>query len=962
MTPKTIPEREEEILAMWEKEKTFARSIAERPGNRPYVFYDGPPFATGLPHYGHIVASVMKDAVPRYWTMRGCRVERQWGWDCHGLPLENLIEQELDLKDKKAIEAYGIDRFNAACQAAVLRYADEWKKFIPRIGRWVDMEHPYTTMDTPYTESIWWAFKTLHDKKLIYEGKKSMHLCPRCGTTLSNFEVALGYKDIPDSSVIVKFALRDEPKTFFLAWTTTPWTLPGNTGIAVKSGADYIKVAVGDEQYILAKARAEILPAGYQVLETITGEALVGTRYIPIFPFFDTPETPHREQGWRVVADSGIDFVSMEEGTGIVHMAPAFGDEDYRVAVLQGLPIIQHVTKDGRFVAAVAPWANAPVKPKGNHQATDKKIIAALAEQGALFSEQTITHSYPHCWRCETPLLNYLSASWFVKVTALKERMLAHNATINWVPEHVKEGRFGKWLEGARDWAISRSRYWGAPLPVWRCDGKGCEKTFVAGAIADLPVAEKPTDLHRPHIDAVTWQCDCGGTMRRIEDVFDCWFESGSMPFARLHYPFENKDRIASEIPADFIAEGLDQTRGWFYTLLVLSTALFDKPPFKNVIVNGLVLAEDGKKMSKRLKNYPNPSDIVAKYGADALRYYLLTAPVMEANDLCFSEQGVKEVYQKVIMILENVVRFSEMYPAPATESEPSAHVLDRWIRTRLAHCVREVSVAMDAYALPRAVRPIGAFVDDLSTWYVRRSRDRMKGESADANAARQTLAATLADLARLIAPFMPFAAEDVFRRVTGATSSVHLEPWPTLPDPDVALLAAMNDVRSVVELGHRARDNAKMKVRQPLASVKIKKGAGNMTVEMCGLIAEELNVKKVETIETMTEAKDWILETNGTLTIALDTRLTDDLKAEGIAREFIRQVNALRKENGLTIQDRIAIVVQAPPDIETALKVHEQAIFRGALASSLSFATTAEGHEVKIEQCPIRIAITKQH
>ncbi|MBI4281399.1 class I tRNA ligase family protein, partial [Candidatus Uhrbacteria bacterium] len=526
---------EQDILAFWNEKKIFEKTLEGK--EKEFVFYDGPPFATGLPHYGHIVASVMKDVVPRYWTMRGYHVGRQWGWDCHGLPIENIIEQELHIKNKRDIETMGVEKFNDACRTGVLRYVDAWKKFIPKMGRWVDMEHSYTTMDRTYTESIWWAWKTLYEKGLAYEGRKSMHICPRCGTPLSNFEVTQGYKDVKDQSVIVKFQLCDEPTTYVLAWTTTPWTLPGNAGLAVKEDVDYVTFHFGHEtnaKYIVAKDRLpHLVTTQHTVDETFKGKKLLGKKYVPLFPYFVQPNTynlsPNNlDHGWQIVSDKGIDFVSLEEGTGIVHMAPAFGEDDMQMGEKHKLPFIQHVDENGRFVDAVKDWAGEDVKPKGDPQKTDKKIVAWLEAQGKLFSKSEVTHSYPHCWRCDTPLLNYATSSWFVKVTDVKKKMIANNKKIHWVPEHLQEGRFGKWLEGAKDWAVSRLRYWGAPLPVWRCQTgqvespsshkvESCGKVVVIGSIEELEKvsgAKAPEDLHRPYIDAVTWACECGGTMQ----------------------------------------------------------------------------------------------------------------------------------------------------------------------------------------------------------------------------------------------------------------------------------------------------------------------------------------------------------------------------------------------------------------------------------------------------------------
>ncbi len=965
---------EQDILAFWNEKKIFAKTLEHPPagGGKEFVFYDGPPFATGLPHYGHIVASVMKDVVPRYWTMKGYHVDRQWGWDCHGLPIENIIEQELHIKNKRDIEAMGVEKFNDACRTGVLRYVDAWKKFIPKIGRWADMENSYTTMDRSYTESIWWAWKKLYDDGLAYEGRKSMHICPRCGTPLSNFEVTQGYKDVKDQSVVVKFQLRDEPTTYLLVWTTTPWTLPGNVGLAVKEDAEYAQFHFGHEtnaKYIVAKDRLpHLVTTQHTIDETFKGKKLLGKKYVPLFPYYDVPETPNHEHGWQIVSDKGLDFVSLEEGTGVVHMAPAFGEDDMQMGEKHKLPFIQHVDENGRFIDAVKDWAGEDVKPKGDPQKTDKKIVAWLEEHGKLFAKNEVTHSYPHCWRCDTPLLNYATSSWFVKVTDIKKKMIANNKKIHWVPEHLQEGRFGKWLEGAKDWAVSRLRYWGAPLPVWKC--VGCKKVVVIGSVEELEKVsgkKAPEDLHRPHIDTVTWVCDCGDEMRRIPDVFDCWFESGSMPYAQLHYPFENKEKFEKNFPAQFIAEGLDQTRGWFYTLLVLSTALFGKPPFKNVIVNGLVLAEDGRKMSKRLKNYPDPEVIIEKYGADAMRLYLLQSPVMRAEDLKFSEKGVAEVHGKVMMLLANVLAFYKQFsstqqPLPRDENTYlKDNVLDKWIMARLHQLIDGVTTAMDAYDLNDATRPFTDFVNDLSTWYVRRSRDRFKDEK-EQPAAIATLREVLLTLAKTMAPFTPFFSEYLYREVGGEKGSVHLEDWPIANKGamDGVLFDTMILTRKIVALGHAVRESAGLKVRQPLANFRFQISDFRLTDELAGIIRDELNVKNVEAVKEVKEEEGWVTKKEGGLVVALDTRLDDALKAEGTVREFIRGVNALRKQKNLTIRDTVAILYESSDTFAAILDANADAIRKGTIASKFERGKLGTGDEIVLGEDKIIITLQK--
>ncbi len=1083
--------REEETQAFWEREGIFEKTLEHTKGKEDFVFYDGPPFATGLPHYGHMLASTIKDTIPRYQTMRGRYVRRVWGWDCHGLPIENLIETELGLGHKKDIEAYGIENFNEAARASVLRYDAEWKKMIPRLGRWIDMERAYKTMDASYTESIWWAFKELYQKDLVYRGFKPMHVCPRCETTLSNNEVSEGYKDVTDISVTAKFALCDEADTFVLAWTTTPWTLPGNVALAVSAEAQYAKVRVGSEMYILAVERiAHVLKdKEHEVLDTFLGSTLVGKSYLPVFDYYHKDLTiSHHEHGWKIYAG---DFVTMDTGTGVVHIAPAFGEDDMNLGKMYELPFIQHVGMDGVMRAEVSDFAGVRVKEKGDTQSADILVIKYLAAKGTLFSKEKIIHAYPHCWRCDTPLLNYAAESWFVKSSALREKLLKYNQTTEWTPSHIRDGRFGKWLENARDWAISRSRYWGAPIPVWHCascktevvlgsreelathtkksgntyiimrhaqaesnvkhvvssnreeseafglteDGRkhahaqgetlrarqidvilaspfartrqtaeivagevGIEaehiiyddrlreidggtfnggpvsayrdyfsslhekfekrpdqgenlldvkrrvmtlfeeleeryqgKTILlvthgdpswmltlgtqggtiddgvalraeaeyfidTGEVRDLPFvrfphdAEFQFDVHVPYIDRVPLVCSCGGTLTRVPYVFDCWFESGSMPYAQLHYPFENKDLFERNFPAHFIAEGIDQTRGWFYNMLVLSTGLFDRAPFRHVVVNGLVLAEDGRKMSKKLKNYPDPWHIMNTYGADATRYYLLASPAVYAEDLAFSEKGVDEVVKKHIARTLNVLSFYELYRGEgAVPEEKSPHILDQWILARLAELEETMREAFDRYALDRAAKPVALFVDDLSTWYLRRSRDRFKSDDAlDRGHAIGTTRTVLLEFSKLLAPVMPFLAEHLYQHVGGKKESVHLETWPVLGGVDQDILAHMAETRRVVSLALEARTTAGIKVRQPLASLTVQKGTLEGKNEYLELIKDEANIKSISFEESLPSE------------VSLDTVITEELKKEGQLRELMRAVQDLRKQAGL--------------------------------------------------------------
>ncbi len=975
--PYNPQENEEEILKYWKDKDVFNRSVNERPEHNPYVFYDGPPFATGMPHYGHIVASTMKDAVPRYWTMKGYRVERTWGWDCHGLPVENLVEKELQLPGKKEIEEFGVGKFNEACRSRVLQYAEDWKVVIERIGRWVDMENDYKTMDTPFMESVWWVFSELYKKGLVYEGKKAMHVCPRCATPLSNFEVSQGYKDIKDMSVTAQFKLSEESllqneslkdlagDVYMLAWTTTPWTLPGNILLAVGEEIEYVCVKLEDAHYILAK---ELLMKhfegkAFEVVCNVRGKQLVGLKYEPLFDYYK--ELEGIETGYRVVL---ADFVTTEEGTGIVHLAPAFGTDDYEVFKKEGVPFIQHVTIDGRFTPEVTDFAGMEVKQKDDHMATDIEIVKWLAHNGKLFSKEKYTHSYPHCWRCDTPLLNYATSSWFIEVPKIKELLLKNNLKTEWIPESIKEGRFGKWLEGVRDWAVSRNRYWGTPLPIWRAEDGD---VICISSVAELEslTGKKVDDLHKHFVDELVIEKN-GKQYRRTPEVFDCWFESGAMPYGQMHYPFENKDKFEAGFPAKFIAEGQDQTRGWFYTLHVLATALTsgENPSipskeshsaFEHVIVNGLVLAEDGKKMSKRLQNYPDPMKLVNMYGADALRYYLLSSPVMHAENLNFSEVGVREVFNKVVNTVSNVMAFYELFAAEMEGTSGSTQVLDRWILVKMDELTAEVTTQMDAYCLAEAARPIMDFILDLSQWYVRRSRDRMKGDdAADAAACLGTLREVLSRLAVVMAPFTPFIAESMWQQVhaAGGVDSVHLERWPKdVQAVDTQVLTDMNRVRKIVEYGLSLRKEAQIKVRQPLATFAYTGAALDPAYE--SIIAEELNVLSVTHVTEVNAA--WQVREETDIHVALDLTITESLQKEGLLRELVRSVNGKRKEQGLTRDARVHVVVQTKSALVIAVvQEYQEAFAKSVLAESVTLAET-EGEEETLNGEVVTISVS---
>jgi isoleucyl-tRNA synthetase len=901
------------VLDYWDEINAFERSVQERPADKPFVFYDGPPFATGLPHYGHIVASTTKDVIPRYWTMKGYRVERQWGWDCHGLPIENIVEQELNLGDKQAIEAYGIEAFNQACRTTVLRYVNEWKTVIRRLGRWVDMEHDYKTMESWYMESLWWVFKQLWERQLIYQGHKSMHLCPRCSTTLSNFEVTQGYKDVKDISLFVTFPVTNakdhlgiSQPVSLIAWTTTPWTLPGNLLVAVKPDIDYtlFTLEASDTIYIAATSLiAQFVDSEYTVVKTVTGDKLAGLTYTPLFPYFQS--TPN---AFKVVT---ADFVTTQEGSGMVHIAPAFGEDDYQLGLREQVPFIQPVGIDGKFTNEVADFAGLPVKPKDNPTVTDVAILRHLQERGLVFKKQTYLHSYPHCWRCDTPLINYATGSWFLKVTAIKDQLLKNNQKITWLPSHIQTGRFGKWLEGARDWAISRSRYWGTPLPVWEsasgeriCIGSKAELESYTGTTID--------DLHKEIIDRLVIVKD-GEEYRRIPEVLDCWFESGAMPYASFHYPFDNKARFEQSFPAEFISEGQDQTRGWFYTLHVLATALTtgDNPAipvpettssFKNCVVTGIVLAEDGKKMSKKLKNYPDPMEVANRYGMDALRFYLMSSPVMKAENLNFSEKGVVDTKRKVFNLLWNVFQFYRLFDNGQAEygyPAKAKHVLDQWLVSRSQELISAVTSNLDAYDIIAATRELADFIQELSTWYVRRSRDRLRTQDPES---LQVLRTVLRDYCLLMAPLAPFITELIYQQLPERQrDSIHLDSWPQerqeLIQPD--LNTNMAEIRHAIEKAHSIRKTTGLPIRQPLASATITSTLAAPAQALQDLVAEEVNVKTV------------VWNQGEELMVTLDTHVTDELKAEGEARELIRKILDERKR--LQTNRNEPIIVEIP-------------------------------------------------
>lgn len=905
-------QREEAVLASWEADKVFEKSLSKDAPQGDFVFYDGPPFATGTPHYGHLLQSAIKDAIPRYKTMRGYRVARQWGWDCHGLPIENIVEKEIGSKSKKDILAMGVKKFNDLCRAQIFTFIGEWERIIPRFGRWADMAHPYRTMDFEYMQSEWWAFKTLHQKGLVYEDYRSMHICPRCETTLSQGEVAEGYKEVKDFSATAEFRLKNERATSILAWTTTPWTLPGNVALAVGPDIDYVTIEKKDEgvgelvRFIVAQPRLEAIFGGqeYSIVSTHKGRDLVGLEYEPLFDYYAKDGSlKNRENGWKVYA---ADFVTTDTGTGIVHIAPAFGADDMALGKKENLPFVHHVKMDGTFAPETGEFAGLDLKPRAKDRPeeireADLTIVRALGDK--VFSTEKYAHSYPHCWRCDTALLNYATSSWFVAVEKLKPTLLETAKKINWSPAHIKEGRFGQWLEGARDWSISRQRFWANTIPVWRCDK--CKGDVVFASAAELAAASGTavTDLHKDVVDEVTFSCTlgksdlpkCEGTMRRVPDVLDTWFDSGSVPFATKGYGASQAAAGEALKPADFIGEAQDQCRAWFYYQHVLAGALFGTEAFENCVVTGIVLAEDGKKMSKKLKNYPDPVEMIDKYGADAMRMYMLSSPVVRAESLAFSEKEVSELSRKIFGRLANVYEFYALYRAtPHEHGAGSADVLDRWILARLTQVQREVTDGLERYMLDEAARPLDRFIDDLSTWYLRRSRDRIKDGDVQALA---TLAHVLVETAKLLAPFAPFFADWLWIQM-GNKESVHLATWSwpvsNMSDELLADLQNMQEVRNVVSLALEQRAKAGIPVRQPLSRLAMVSGGSVFGDELLELIKDEVNVKDVARIAGLSEG----------FAVELDTTITPELKAEGTVREARRVIQGARKTAGLSPSD----------------------------------------------------------
>jgi isoleucyl-tRNA synthetase len=1037
--PKTdFPKMEERIQQFWEDNAIYQKSVENRSADNEYVFYDGPPFATGLPHFGHLVPGTIKDLYPRYQTMKGKRVNRRFGWDCHGLPVEYEIEKSLNISGHKAVEEYGVAQFNEQCRSIVLRYTSEWKATINRMGRWVDFEHGYRTMDTDYMESIWWVFKTLYERGMIYEGYNILPYSPALATPLSNFEVNLGgYQDVVDPAVTVRFKVDNLDDTYFLAWTTTPWTLPSNLALALGPDITYVKVKDLEEgvYYILGEDRLNHYYHDlqtYEIVHRYQGHELAGMRYEPLFPFF-----AHLKDQGAFVTVLG-DYVTVEDGCGIVHTAPGFGEDDYQVLKGTGIPVVCPIDDDCKFTAEVPLWEGTFVKD------ADASIITYLKEEGKLVKKENYLHSYPFCYRTHKPLIYRAMACWYVDVTKLKSSMLAANDQITWMPSHLKHGRFGKWLEGARDWAISRNRFWGNPIPVWKCDGS--DYVEVIGSIDELEQKSgvRVTDLHKHYVDEITWESPDGkGTMHRIPDVLDCWFESGSMPYAQNHYPFENKEFVEEHFPADFICEGLDQTRGWFYTLVIMGAALFNKPAFYNCVTNGIVLTADGKKMSKSLKNYSDPMEIVDQYGADALRFALMNSAVTRAEDLKFSEDGVKDVLKTLIIPLWNAYSFFvtyaniDGYEPGETPFDQLDNPMDRWIVSLSESLVQEVTEAWDHYETQRGCSALVTFLDSLNNWYIRRSRRRFwrSENDTDKKKAYDTLYRVLMIFVQSAAPVIPFTTEEIYRNLKTDTmiESVHLSDFPTYDasQRDTALERKMAVTRQAVTMGRALRSAHNLKIRQPLKQVFLvtrDPEERKILDVMQDIIEEELNIKnisiqadesnmvtyqakanfkvlgkqlgkhmkdvaaKIQVLESdeiaqllegnkihiayaegtisvgvddvviqRTEREHMRVLNEGQLTVGFDTEITHDLLLEGIARDIVRAVQNLRKEQGFDVSDRIALSVYGDELVQETYEQFGSYIANETLADTMIFTEDQQAQEVPCGDTVAHIWVEKR-
>ncbi len=1036
-----LPAVERRVLEYWQADGTFEASVEARPagdrGTNEFVFYDGPPFANGMPHYGHLLTGYVKDVVPRYQTMRGRRVERRFGWDCHGLPAEVEAEKQLGISSKAEILALGVDKFNAACRDSVLRYTAEWERYVTRQARWVDFRNDYKTLDTDYMESVLWAFKTLYDKGLIYEGFRVLAYCWRCETPLSNTETRMDdvYRERHDPALTLWFQLQahgDRPAERILVWTTTPWTLPSNLALAVGPDIEYAVYEEPDGQrYLLGAARVGAYEAQLATatrVGSVYGRDLVGRRYTPLFDFLTEPAG---ENAFQVV---GADFVSTEDGTGVVHLAPAFGEDDQNACATVGIPTVVTVDEHTRFTALVPPYQGMQVFE------ANKPVIRDLKARGVVVRHDTYTHSYPHCWRCDTPLVYKAVSSWFVAVTTFKDRMVELNQQIGWTPAHIRDGSFGKWLANARDWSISRNRFWGSPIPVWKSDDPQYPRVDVYGSLEELSrdfgelatrsdgrggeLATRSdgrggvavTDLHRPGVDELTRPNpdDPTGrsTMRRVPEVLDCWFESGSMPFAQVHYPFENAEWFEHHYPGDFIVEYIGQVRGWFYTLHVLATALFDRPAFRNCVVHGVLLGDDGRKMSKSLRNYPDVYDMFELYGSDAMRWFLMASPVLRGGDMAVTEGGIRDAVRQVLLPLWNVWYFFSLYAnAESYEAkrrtagaEPvggaAANLLDRYVLAKTGELVEAVTAQLDSCDISGACTSVRSYLDALTNWYVRRSRDRFWAGDSDAF---DTLYTVLETLCRVLAPLAPMTAEEIWRGLTGGRS-VHLREWPDAGEfpSDHQLASTMDSVREVCSAALSLRKAKGLRVRLPLATLTVASPEAERLRPFAALVADEVNVKQVlftddlsshcEQVLTLVprvlgprvggqvqqiikavKAGEWSLVDGQPVAdgvtlqpgeyelklvaadaqhsaplpggvVVLDTEVTAELAAEGLARDVVRVVQQARRDAGLEVTDRIALTLEAPAEVAAAVQAFRDFVAGEVLAGSLDCGPAGEG------------------
>lgn len=948
---------ENQIIKFWQDNKIFEKSLDKTKGGEVYSFYDGPPFANGLPHFGHNLVTAIKDAFGRYETMRGHYVPRRLGWDCHGLPVETKIEKELGIKNKRDIEErVGIANFNQACRASVFKYKDQWEKLFTRLGRWADSEDYYATLDDNYIESVWWVFSEAYKQGLVYQGQRPTGYCPRCATPLSNFELNQGYKDnVKDPSLVVKFPLKNQENTYFLVWTTTPWTLPGNLAIAISPSQTYFKVKIDDQFLILAEERLGLLgKQDYRVVDQYLGQDLISQEYQALYPADSQLDSEQLDRVYRLYPG---DFVSMEEGSGLVHIAPAFGEDDNTLAKEYDLPVLISVDQHG-MMADYTDFAGVFVKD------ADKLVIEELEGRDLVFESKQIRHTYPFCWRCDSPLIYYVVDTWYIEVSKLREKLVHSNQDIRWIPEHFKDGRFGNWLAGARDWAVSRNRYWGSPIPIWHCKETG--EYVVVSSLAELRKLSvesiEELDLHRPGIDNIKLRTPSGGVATRVEEVFDCWFESGAMPYASIHYPFENKDLFDKSFPAKFIAEGQDQTRGWFYTLHVLAAILYDRPAFENVVVNGLVLASDGKKLSKKLKNYNDPEEVINQFGADSLRFYLLNSAATNGQSIKFIEKDLATIKRNVMMTLYASVSFLTLY-AEIDSYQPDQLIrptklispLDNWILARLDQTNQEIVQAMDDYQFFNATSPLVKLIDDLSNWYIRRSRKRFwkSDNDQDKNQAYQTLHYVLVEITKLMAPWSPFISEYLYGQlmqgVGGSLESVHLVSWPLVVEPDQEILSQMIRLRDLVTEGLAQRAKAGIKLRQPLASAKVRTNFG-LNQELIEILTDELNLKQVKEDDQLDQD------------ILVDLELTDRLIAEGMIRDLVRQVQSTRKKLDLEVTDRIKLMVDTESEtVSLAIKEFEGVISTEVLADQIDFAKLSNpDNQFELGEQVVRILITK--